>query len=177
MMTTAFLLALLASAPKVGELAPDFTVKDIDGRELTLSKLVERGPVVLAFFPKAFTGGCTRELTSYRDRMVDIEKHHGTVIAVSTDDRETQLKFKASLTATYSFVADHEGKLVNAYDLKMPILSMSKRATFVIGAGRKVLSVQEGSDAIETSAAVNACSVAASQALQLVTGAADAGRP
>jgi peroxiredoxin len=50
-------LLLLASTPGVGDVAPDFTVKDVDGVELKLSSLVERGPVVLAFFPKAFTPG------------------------------------------------------------------------------------------------------------------------
>lgn len=49
--------SLLAAQPAVGDLAPDFTVKDLDGVELKLSSLVERGPVVLAFFPKAFTPG------------------------------------------------------------------------------------------------------------------------
>ena len=49
--------SLLAAQPGVGDVAPDFTVKDIDGVELTLSSLVERGPVVVAFFPKAFTPG------------------------------------------------------------------------------------------------------------------------
>jgi peroxiredoxin len=51
---------LLAAQPAVGDVAPDFTVKDLDGVELTLSSLVDgpgRGPVVLAFFPKAFTPG------------------------------------------------------------------------------------------------------------------------
>lgn len=46
-----------AAAPAVGDVAPDFTVKDVDGVELSLSKLTEQGPVVLAFFPKAFTPG------------------------------------------------------------------------------------------------------------------------
>jgi peroxiredoxin Q/BCP len=49
--------ALLATTPQPGDVAPDFTVKDIDGNELTLSKLVEQGPVVVAFFPKAYTPG------------------------------------------------------------------------------------------------------------------------
>ena len=49
--------SLMTAQPAVGDLAPDFTVKDLDGVELTLSSLVERGPVVLAFFPKAFTPG------------------------------------------------------------------------------------------------------------------------
>lgn len=48
---------ILAATPQVGEVAPDFTVKDVDGKELELGKLVERGPVVVAFYPKAFTGG------------------------------------------------------------------------------------------------------------------------
>ena len=56
-MLTLLVTAMLAAPPTVGELAPDFTVKDVDGVELTLSSLVERGPVVLAFFPKAFTPG------------------------------------------------------------------------------------------------------------------------
>ena len=49
---------LFSSAiPQVGETAPDFTVTDTDGKPLTLSQLVKQGPVILAFFPKAFTGG------------------------------------------------------------------------------------------------------------------------
>lgn len=50
-------MSLLAASPAVGGTAPDFTVKDTDGKELTLSTLVEKGPVVLAFYPKAFTPG------------------------------------------------------------------------------------------------------------------------
>ena len=49
--------SVLASAPLVGELAPDFTVTDVDGAQLSLTSLVASGPVVLAFFPKAFTPG------------------------------------------------------------------------------------------------------------------------
>jgi thioredoxin-dependent peroxiredoxin len=53
-----FMLATFFSAtPKVGDLAPDFSAKDSRGNLLNLARLVERGPVVLAFFPKAFTGG------------------------------------------------------------------------------------------------------------------------
>ena len=47
----------LSATPKVGDAAPDFTAKDTDGKELKLSEMVKQGPVILAFFPKAFTGG------------------------------------------------------------------------------------------------------------------------
>lgn len=48
---------MIAAAPKVGEVAPDFTATDTDGQTRQLSQLLAKGPVVLAFFPKAFTGG------------------------------------------------------------------------------------------------------------------------
>jgi peroxiredoxin len=46
-----------SAVPQVGETAPDFTVTDTDGKQYTLSQMVKQGPVILAFFPKAFTGG------------------------------------------------------------------------------------------------------------------------
>ena len=56
-LTYAFVLASLVSVPAVGDEAPDFTVKDTAGHSWTLSKMVQEGPVLLAFFPKAFTSG------------------------------------------------------------------------------------------------------------------------
>jgi peroxiredoxin Q/BCP len=56
-MLSALVTSLLCASPQVGDVAPDFSVLDTDGNRLTLSKLVERGPVVVAFFPKAFTPG------------------------------------------------------------------------------------------------------------------------
>ena len=97
------------------------------------------------------------------------------MIAVSTDSAETQAKFKASLKAPYSFVADDNAVLVKSFDVKMPIFSVAKRVTFVVGPGRKVLAKQEGSDAIEPSGAVQACSIAPPEALKFVTGVPDAG--
>ena len=57
LLTCALVLGSLLSTPAVGDVAPDFTVTDTAGNSLTLSKMVEKGPVLLAFFPKAFTGG------------------------------------------------------------------------------------------------------------------------
>ncbi len=48
---------LLGASPKVGDVAPDFTATDTEGKPVQLSKLLQQGPVILAFFPKAFTGG------------------------------------------------------------------------------------------------------------------------
>jgi peroxiredoxin len=79
------------------------------------------------------------------------------VIAVSTDDVETLKRFKASLAAPMHFVSDKDQALVKAYDLKGFI--GTKRMTFVLGPGRKVLSIQEGSEAIEPAGAIKACAL------------------
>jgi peroxiredoxin len=97
------------------------------------------------------------------------------VIAISTDDVETQKKFRESLKAPYHFIADKEAFLVNLFDVKVFLFTLSKRVTFVIGAGLKVLSVTEGSDAIDPSGAVKACSLKPPEALKYVTGARDGG--
>lgn len=163
--------SLLSAAPTVGSIAPDFTVKDIDGKELKLSKLVESGPVILAFFPKAFTGGCTKEMQSYRDRHDEIQKLKGQVIAVSTDDVETLKKWRAELKAPQTFVADPDKTLVELFDVKMAVIGMASRYTFVIGAGRKVLERTEGSDSIDTSKAVSACALNSQKTGAATTGA------
>ncbi|MCY1039771.1 peroxiredoxin [Corallococcus sp. bb12-1] len=146
-----------AAIPQVGDTAPDFTVKDTGGTSYTLSEMVKKGPVIVAFFPKAFTGGCTKELTAYRDRYKDIEKVQGQVLAFSTDDAETLTRFRTELKAPFAFIPDPDGKVVTAYDVKMPVVTVSKRYTFVVGEDRKVLKVDEGKDAIDPTGAIVAC--------------------
>jgi peroxiredoxin len=101
------------------------------------------------------------------------------VIAISTDDAETSKRFRESLKAPYHFVADDQATVVKLFDLKAFIFTIAKRVTFVVGPGRKIVSVQEGSDAIDPSGAVTACSIKPPEALRLVTGQAapDAGAP
>ena len=154
------LAGILSSAtPREGDVVPDFQCTDTEGHTLTLSGLLERGPVVVAFFPKAFTSVCTRELKGYRDRHEELTQAHGQVLAVSMDDAGTMTKFKASLGAPFTFVPDPEGKLVRLFDVKMPLLSMPRRYTFVIGEGRRVLKVEAGSDAADPLGAIGACSL------------------
>jgi len=159
MLAPVLVAGLLAGAiPQVGDTAPDFTVKDTDGKVYILSELVKQGPVIVAFFPKAFTSGCTKELKAYTARHAEIERLQGRVLAFSTDDAPTLARFKAELKAPFPFIPDPEGKVVEAYDVKLPLVTVSKRYTFVVGADRKVLKVDEGSDAVDPSGAIASCS-------------------
>lgn len=81
------------------------------------------------------------------------------MIAISMDDRETQHRFKTELKAPFSFVADPEGKVVNLYDVKTPVVSYAQRYTFVVGTDRKVLKVESGGDAIDPEGAIVACPI------------------
>ncbi|MCK8498441.1 peroxiredoxin [Myxococcus fulvus] len=161
MLAPILLAGLLSAAiPAVGDTAPDFTVKDTDGKVYILSEMVKQGPVIVAFFPKAFTGGCTKQLKAFTARHAEIEKLQGRVLAFSTDDAETLKRFKAELAAPFPFIPDPEGKVVESYDVKMPLVTVSKRYTFVVGEGRKVLKVDAGGDAIDPSGAITSCSQA-----------------
>ena len=80
------------------------------------------------------------------------------MLAVSLDGADTLRKFRDSLKAPFHFVADPDGLLVKAFDVK-GLLGMSQRYTFVVGEGRKVEAVQSGSDAINPEGAVRACAL------------------
>jgi len=75
------------------------------------------------------------------------------------DDRETLQRFKSELKAPFPFVPDPDGKLVGLFDVKMPVMSIAQRYSFVIGEGRKILKVQTGSDAVNPSDAIAACPI------------------
>jgi thioredoxin-dependent peroxiredoxin len=165
-MLTALLMASLAASPAVGDVAPDFTVTDSAGNPHTLSKLVEKGPVVLAFFPKAFTSGCTQELKAYRDRFAELTDSKATLLAISTDNAETMERFRQELKAPYVFIPDEKAKLAGLYDVKMPLVNMAKRTTFVVGPKRKIVRVDAGSDAINPQGALDACTSKPASSLQ-----------
>jgi peroxiredoxin len=79
------------------------------------------------------------------------------VLAIAADDVPTMKRFKESLGAPLHFVADPQKVLIKAYGIVMPLTGWAKRTTYVVGPERKILSMQEGSEAIEPEQAVRAC--------------------
>jgi peroxiredoxin Q/BCP len=161
-MTATFLSILLGAAPlHVGDKAPDFTLNDTDGHPVTLSRLLGQGPVILAFFPKAFTPGCTRELTSYQQRYGEVEAKGATLVAVSTDDSATQKRFKESVKAPYQLLSDPDGKIASQYGGTIPVVNvvkpLAKRVTFVIDGSGTVQQIVTGNDAVDPAAAISSC--------------------
>ncbi len=117
--------------PRVGDLAPDFTARSTDGALVSLSSL--RGQyVVLYFFPKAFTPGCTQQTVRFRDAYPDIRALGGTVIGVSVDDHETQCDFAGANKVDFPMIGDPEHAVSDLYGVVRPFLKLDRRVTLVI---------------------------------------------
>ena len=99
--------------------------------------------VVLYFYPKDNTPGCTAEACGFRDRMSHFQTNNLVVIGVSFDSLENHKKFIAEHQLNFPLLADPEGKIVNAYDAKMSFLKMAKRVSFLIGKDGKIIHVTD----------------------------------
>jgi peroxiredoxin len=116
---------------KAGERAPDFTSRTSDGGTLALSSL--RGKwVVLYFYPKAFTPGCTAETRLFRDNYSELTTLGAEVVGVSLDDHSTQCRFASAERVTFPLIADEDRTISRSYGVKWPIVALAKRVTYVI---------------------------------------------
>jgi len=157
-MTMPVLAMLLgATALKVGDKAPDFTLPDTEGNPVTLSKLLEKGPVILAFYPKAFTPGCTQQNQNFRDHIAEVNAKGAQVVGVSVDGVETQRKFKAEYKLPFPLLSDEGGKVAEQYAGKMAVFGVAKRANVVIGDDGLVKAIVEGGDAVDPTSAIASC--------------------
>lgn len=132
-----------AAMPKAGDTAPAFEGQDQDGKTVKLADFAGKKIVLLYFYPKDFTGGCTKEACGFRDRMGDLQTNNVEVIGVSYDSAESHKKFIAEYNLNFTLLADTEGKIIEAYDVKMPLLKMSKRVSFLIGTDGKIVHVTD----------------------------------
>ena len=140
--------AALASASanaalKPGDAAPAFTTEAaVGGKQmpLVLGDALKKGPVVLYFFPKSFTSGCTLEAHLFADATEKFAALGATVVGVSHDDIATQLKFsKEECRDKFAVAADPDSAIIKAYDAKMAMLPMSGRISYVISPEGKIL--------------------------------------
>jgi len=139
---------------KVGQEAPAFAVAASSGKTIQLADFKGKKKVVLAFFPKAFTGGCTKEMAGFRDQQSAFDEAGVQVLGISMDDLETQKKFGESLKLTFPLLADKSGRAASAYRVKGAL--WANRTTFVIDETGVITAIFEGKDALDPVAAVAA---------------------
>ena len=125
------LAALDAGAP-----APDFTAPaTLGGHPFTfsLAEALKKGPVVLYFYPAAFTKGCTLEAHAFAEAIPQFQAMHATVIGVSHDNIATLNRFSVSdCQSKFPVAADPSLTIAREYDAKLPVVGMANRTSYVI---------------------------------------------
>jgi peroxiredoxin len=120
---------------QIGDRAPDFTLQDQHGQEFQLSSFAGQKAVLLVFYPYAFTGVCTGELTGFRDRLGEFETDDTTLLAVSCDPLYTQRAFADRDGIFFPLLSDFwpHGEVASAYDVFDAREGCATRSSFVIG--------------------------------------------
>jgi peroxiredoxin Q/BCP len=129
-----------------GSPAPDFTLKSDSGDEVTLSELRGR-PVVIYFYPRDDTPGCTTQACGIRDAWSDFKKTGAVVLGVSPDDESSHTKFREKYELPFTLLADHDHKLTEQYGFWVEKKNYGKtymgveRSTVVIDADGNVAKI------------------------------------
>ncbi len=123
-------------AVTVGAKAPDFTLHNQDREDVTLSKALAKGPVVLAFMPAAFSGVCTTEMCTFRDSASEMNKVSAQVFGITVDTFFALKAWADKDGLTYPLLSDFNKDVIRAYGVVNPdmigLKDISKRAVFVI---------------------------------------------
>ncbi len=135
---------------KVADPAPVFEVKTQDGANFNLNSRIGQW-TVLYFYPKAETPGCTKQACTLRDNIDKIRAQGADVYGVSIDTVEAQSAFHKNHKLNFTLLADADGKVTNQYGVKMPVMNMAKRWTFILGPDLKIRMIQKDVDPVADS--------------------------
>jgi glutaredoxin-dependent peroxiredoxin len=126
-------------AAEVGSKAPDFTLVNQDREPVKLSDQIGSGNIVLAFFPGAFSGTCTKEMCTLRDSMGELTGLRATVFGISTDTFFALKAWADQQKLGFSLLSDYNKDAIRAYDVVNPdmigLKNIAKRAVIVIDKG------------------------------------------
>jgi peroxiredoxin Q/BCP len=135
------------SMPKVGNKAPLVEGKDQDGKSWKLAEELGSRIVLLYFYPKDDTPGCTKEACGFRDRISELKKENVDVIGVSFDSIDSHTRFIAKYGLNFPLIADTEGKIADAYGVRASGKAMARRVSFLIGRDGRIIHVTDSPNA------------------------------
>ncbi len=125
---------------KPGSKAPEFILPNENGEEVSLTGILETGPIVLYFYPADFTPGCTKEACAIRDMHNDILSVGLRVVGVSPQDAASHIKFKKKYELPFTLLSDMDKVAIKMYDVDGPFGVGVRRATYLITQGAKIQS-------------------------------------
>jgi peroxiredoxin len=138
------------SGLEVGSEAPDFTLLEAPGKNVTLSEEIQKGPVVLVFYPADFTSICQEELCRFRDVLADYNNMGANVLGISVDGIFSHKAFKEANNIDFPLLSDWEKKVIKDYNIVhenfVGMAEVAKRSVFVIDTDRTVVYVWVSED-------------------------------
>lgn len=126
---------------KVGDIAPQFTAPTTSGSNLSLNDIVSKKHVVLYFYPKDDTPGCTKEACSFRDNLQAVKELGAEIIGVSVDDVQSHKRFTDKYHLPFTLVSDADKRISTAYGVLKDPGTYTNRVTFLIRKGGKVAKI------------------------------------
>ncbi len=138
----AMVTPVMADSISVGQAAPDFNLPDQKGTFHKLSDL-QGSWVVVYFYPKDETPGCTKEACSFRDNISGIESKNAVVVGISVDDSASHAAFAEKYNLPFTLLADEGGKVARQYGslLNMVVMKIAKRHSFIIDSEGKIAKI------------------------------------
>lgn len=131
----------------VGDTAPLVEGKDQDGKTWKLSRVIGKKIVLLYFYPKDDTAGCTKQACGYRDMLAELADANIEVVGVSFDTAESHRQFRAKHKLNFRLLADTDGKIADAYGARAPGGIIARRVSFLIGLDGKIAHITDNPSA------------------------------
>ncbi|MEI6561517.1 MAG: peroxiredoxin [Verrucomicrobiota bacterium] len=125
-----------AAPLEINARVPDVTGIDQDGKSIALKEVAAKGYVLVYFYPKADTPGCTAQACSLRDAYAELQQKGVRVLGVSADTPEAQRQFKEKYHLPFELIADKEGKVIDAFGVpRIPVIGLASRQAFLFRDG------------------------------------------
>ena len=142
-------LAGLSLGFKNGDKIPDFEAKNQEGKIIKLSQFLGK-PVILFFYPKDETPGCTKEACNFRDKFSVFQKHGAVLLGVSTQDEKSHLKFQKKYHLPFDLLVDSDGSIAKKMQVSSyPLVGYHKRRTLLIDGSGHLFKYYESVDPAE----------------------------
>lgn len=131
-----FCASVHADPLAVGADAPKLTATDHNGKAVKLEDVYKKGPTLVFFYPKANTGGCTKEVCGLRDKAEDLSKLNLQILGVSMDKVEDQKSFVDKQSLKFQLLADPKGEIVKAFGVPQKLPGFASRQSFIVKDGK-----------------------------------------
>jgi peroxiredoxin Q/BCP len=136
---------LYAAEVELNKAAPDIELPNQDGKIFKLSDRKGKWTVVY-FYPKAGSPGCTEQACAFRDSIKKIEKRDAILVGISADSQESQKEFHSKHNLSFDLLSDSNGVALSAYGVKLPLIGLARRTTFIVGPDLVVRSIAKDVD-------------------------------